>query len=117
MRGDVMEKQELINKTKETLAPFETEHIVQFVKNITLKSVMGNPWIIGAILIIFFYAVIKRSKFVLLALFTVISLMVLMRFTFQAHGDELSLSSTLPFVFGGVAIGAVIIYFSFIKSE
>jgi len=112
-----MEKQELINKTKETLAPFETEHIVQFVKNITLKSVMGNPWIIGAILIIFFYAVIKRSKFVLLALFTVISLTVLIRFTYQTQGDEMSLSSTLPFVFGGVAIGAVIIYFSFIKSE
>jgi hypothetical protein len=117
MRGEEMEKQELINKTKETLAPFETEHVVQFVKTMTLKSIMGNPWIIGAILIIFFYAVIKRSKFVLLSLFTVISLMVLMRFTFHANGDELSLSSTLPFVFGGVAIGAVIIYFSFIKSE
>jgi hypothetical protein len=117
MRGEEMEKQEMINKTKETLAPFETEHVVQFVKTMTLKSIMGNPWIIGAIVIIFFYAVIKRSKFVLLTLFTVISLTLLIRFTFQSQSDEMTLSSTLPFVFGGVAIGAVIIYFSFIKSE
>jgi hypothetical protein len=117
MRGELMEKQELINKTKETLTPFETENLVAFVKNMTLQSVMGNPWIMGVILIIFFYAVIKRSKFVLLGLFTVISLMLLVRFSFHSAGDEMSLSSTLPFVFGGVAIGAVIIYFSFIKSE
>jgi hypothetical protein len=112
-----MEKQELIKRATESLSPFETEHVVHFVKNLTLKSVMGNPWIMGAILIIFFFAVIKRSKFVLLSLFTVISLMVLMRYTFQSHGDELSLSSTLPFLFGGVLIGAVLIYFCFIKSE
>lgn len=112
-----MEKQELINKTKETLTPFETEHVVHFVKSLTLKSAMENPWIIGAFLILFFFAVIKRSKFVLLTLFTVIALMVLMRFAFPTSGDELALSSTLPLVFGGLLIGVVIIYFSFIKSE
>jgi hypothetical protein len=112
-----MDKQEMINKTRETLSPFETEHVVQFMKNLSLKSAMENPWIIGAFLILFFFAVIKRSKFVLLALFTIISLMVLMRYTFQSGGDELALSSTLPFLFGGLLIGVVIIYFCFIKSE
>jgi hypothetical protein len=112
-----MDKQEMINKTRETLSPFETDHVVQFMKNLSLKSAMENPWIIGAFLILFFYAVVKRSKFVLLTLFTIISLMILMRFTFQSSGDELALSSTLPFLFGGLFIGIVIIYFCFIKSE
>jgi hypothetical protein len=112
-----MEKQELINKTKETLSPFETEHVIKFIKSLTLKGAMENPWIIAAFLVLFFFAVIKRSKFVLLTLFTVIALMLLMRYTFPASGDELALSSTLPLIFGGLLIGAVVIYFSFIKSE
>lgn len=112
-----MEKSVLIDKAKDTLAPFQTEHIINYVKSLTLKSAMENPWIISAFLILFFYAVIKRSKFVLLTLFTVISLMILMRYTFPAGGDELSLSSTLPFVFGALLIGVVVIYFNFIKTD
>jgi hypothetical protein len=62
--------------------------------------------------------VIKRSKPVLLSLFAAISIMFLVRFTLPGSEEvELSLSSTLPFAFGGVAIGGVLIYFSFIKSD
>ncbi len=112
-----MEKNDLLEKTKETLSPFQTDHIIHFLKSLTLKSAMENPWIITAFLIIFFFAVIKRSKFVLLTLFTAISLMVLMRYTFPASGDELSLSSTLPFIFGALLIGVVVLYFNFIKTD
>jgi hypothetical protein len=112
-----MEKHDLLEKTKETLAPFQTEQIIHYLKNLTLKSAMENPWFIAIFLIIFFYAVIKRSKFVLLTLFTAISLMVLMRYTFPSGGDELSLSSTLPFVFGALLIGVIVIYFNFIKTD
>ncbi len=112
-----MDNQSLLDKTNETLAPFQTEHIVNFLKNLTLKSAMENPWVVSAFLIIFFFAVIKRSKFVLLTLFTVISLMVLVRYTFPSNGDDLSLSSMLPFVSGGLLIGAVVLYFNFIKTE
>ncbi len=112
-----MENQSFLDKTKETLAPFQTDHIISFLKNLTLKSAMENPWIISGFLIVFFYAVIKRSKFVLLTLFTCISLMVLARYTFPSNSDELSLSSTLPFVFGALLIGAVVLYFNFIKTE
>ncbi len=112
-----MEKNVLLDKAKDTLAPFQTEHIINYVKSLTLKSAMENPWIIAAFLIIFFYAVIKRSKFVLLSLFTIISLMILMRYTFPAGEDELTLSSTLPFVFGALLIGVVVIYFNFIKTD
>ncbi len=112
-----MDIQPLWDKTKETLAPFQSENIIDFMKKLTLKSAMENPWVISIFFIIFFYAVIKRSKFVLLTLFTGISLMVLARYTFPANGDELALSSTLPFVFGALLIGAVILYFNFIKTE
>ena len=113
-----MEKQELVNKTVETLAPFETENIIKFMQSLTLQKAMETPWLIGFFLIIAFYAVIKRSKFVLGFLFTVISLMLLVRFTLPTEGaSELSLSSTLPFAFGGLAIGGALIYFIFIKTE
>lgn len=112
-----MEKQELITKTKETLSPFETENVIKFLQHLTLKSAMENPWLIGGFLIIFFYAVVRRSKFVLLALFSIISVMVLVRFAFPPQGDDLNLSSTLPFVFGGLLIGGVLLYFNFVKTE
>ena len=66
--------------------------------------------------ILLFYAVIKRSKFVILTLFTLFSLMLLIQYTLPTSGD-LSLSSLLPFVFGGLAIGAVLIYFIFIQGD
>jgi hypothetical protein len=112
-----MGKEDLLQKAKETLSPFETQHVVAYIKSMTVKSVMENPWLITVFLIIFFFAVVKRSKFVLLSLFTLLSLMILARYTFPAGGDDLSLSGTLPLVFGGLVIGGVVLYFSFIKSE
>ena len=113
-----MEKKELVGKAQEALSPFETEKLTSFFKNLTLKSAMENPWLMGFFLIIFFYAVVKRSKPVLAFLFVAISVMVLFRYTLdRAGGDELSVGSTLPFAFGGIVIGAVLIYFIFIKTE
>lgn len=112
-----MEKQEMLTKTKDVLTPFETDNVIRFVQGLTLERAMESPWIIAAFLIIFFYAVVRRSKFVLLTLFSVVSLMLLIRYTFPPPGDELQLSSTLPFVFGALVIGGVILYFNFIKTE
>lgn len=112
-----MDKQELITRTTERLTPFETENVIKYLQNMTLKNVMENPWLMGFFLVIFFYAVIKRSKFVLLSLFCVIAIMLMVRYVFPPQGDELSLSSTLPFVGGGIVIGAVLLYFNFVKSE
>ena len=113
-----MEKQEMIDKATETLSPFETGNIIDFLKNMSMKSVMENPWLLSILAIIFFYAVIKRSKAVLLSLFAFISLIALIRFTLMGEGgNELSLQSTLPFAFGALAIGGALIYFVFIKSE
>lgn len=111
-----MEKTEIIDKTKEVLSPFETENIVKFIKGLTFHAIFGNPLILGILLIVFFYAVIKRSKFLLLFLFTCISVAALLHYCLPEDG-EMTASSLLPFAGGGVAIGAVIIYFGFIKSE
>jgi hypothetical protein len=113
-----MEKGELLKKAEEAASPFETEHIVEFIKNLTFKSAMENPWLIALFLVFFFYAVIKRSKPVLLFLFAAIAIMFLVRFTLpSSEGAELSLSSTIPFALGGLVIGGVLIYFTFIKGD
>lgn len=112
-----MENQAWFERMKEILSPFETENIANFIRTMNAKTVMENPWIIAVFLIIFFFAVIKKSKFVLLFLFACITIAILVRFTMPAEGDALSLKSTLPFAFGALAIGGVIIYFSFIKAE
>ncbi|HEU0265619.1 MAG TPA: hypothetical protein VFR01_07840 [Geobacterales bacterium] len=112
-----MESPSWYEKLQQVLAPFETERIATFVRTMNAKTVMENPWIILVFIVIFFYAVVKRSKFVLLFLFSCITIAILIRLTMPAEGDGLSLKSTLPFAFGALAIGAVIIYFSFIKSE
>jgi hypothetical protein len=113
-----MEKQELLKKTEEVISPFETERIVFFIKNLTFKTAMENPLIIGFFLLISFYAVVKRSKPVLLFLFAAFSIMLLVRFTLSGQeGNDLTVASTLPFAFGGLVIGGVLIYFTFIKTD
>jgi len=113
-----MDKQQVLDKAEKTLSPFETEHIVNFVQHLTFKSAMENPVFIGLFIVVSFYAVIKRSKPVLTLLFTSIAIMFLIRFTLAGDtASELTLSSTLPFAFGALAIGAALIYFVFIKGD
>jgi hypothetical protein len=112
-----MDKGVFLQKAIETLSPFETAHVVQFMRALTVKSALASPWFIGIFLVISFYAVVVRSKFVLCALFTALSLLLLIRFTMPTDGDNLALSTTLPFAFGALAIGGFIIYLYFIKTE
>jgi hypothetical protein len=109
-----MEKTEIINKAKEVLSPLETENIIKFLKGLNFNSIIGNPIILGLFLLLLFYAVIKRSKFILLFLFTCISVAALIHYTMPESG-VMSLSTLLPFAGGGVAICAILIYFGFIK--
>ena len=64
-----MGKQQILDQAKETLTPFETANIVNFIQHLTLKSAMEQPWLIAIFLIFAFYAVIRRSKVVLIFLF------------------------------------------------
>ncbi len=74
-----MDKQDALNKTQEVLSPFETENIVKFIKGLTFSSVIHNPWMMAIIIIVLFYAVIKKSKFVILSIFTFFSLILLIQ--------------------------------------
>lgn len=112
-----MDKQQMLDTTKEVLTPFETENMVTYFRTLTLDKALHNPWLIGIFLIIFFYAAFKRSKTVLLFLFTVVALATLLRFTLPPAGEELTLSSMLPLALGALGIGGTIIYFTFIKGD
>jgi len=114
-----MEKQQMLDQAKETLAPFETGNIVDLIQTLNLKSIMEHPLIMLLFLIFAFYAIVRRSKFVLLFLFASISIMLLVRYTLSPElvGGGLTLKSTLPFAAGGLVVGGVLIYLTFIKHD
>lgn len=112
-----MDKEQLIEKTTETLRPFETSNLINTMQNLTLQQVFSHPAVLIMILAVFFFGVIKRSKPVLLTLFMLMGLIVILRYAIPAPGDDLSMSSMLPFIGAGLVTGGVIIYFSLIKSD
>jgi hypothetical protein len=117
--GWVMEKQQMLDQAKESLAPFETGNIVDLIQTLNLKSIMEHPLIMLLFLIFAFYAIVRRSKFVLLFLFASISIMLLVRYTLSPElvGGGLTIGSILPFAFCGLVIGGVLIYLTFIKHD
>ena len=112
-----MEKQQLIEKTVETLRPFETDNLIATFQHMTFHQMLANPFILFLIVVIFIYGFMKRSKPVLLGLFTLFFIALIMRFAMPVPGDSLTFASLLPFVGGGLVVGGVIIYFSLIKSD
>jgi membrane protein CcdC involved in cytochrome C biogenesis len=112
-----MDKQQLVEKATETLRPFETANLIDTIQHLTVRQVFSHPAVLILIIAIFFFGVVKRSKTVLLSLFSLLCIAVIMRYAMPAPGDDLSVSSMLPFIAGGLVIGGVVIYFSFIKSD
>ncbi|MDA8429018.1 MAG: hypothetical protein M0T70_07160 [Geobacteraceae bacterium] len=111
-----MDKQQLTDKTIETLRPFETSNLMTTIQNLSLHQIFTHPAVLITIVLVLFYGIIKRSTPVLLTLFFLIAMIVFMRYAMPPPGQELSLSSIGPFIGFGVVIGGVIIYFSMIKS-
>ncbi len=112
-----MDKQHLLEKTTEALRPFETGNLLTTIQNLSLKQIFSHPAVLAVIAVVFFMGIVKKSKTVLLTLFSLIGLIVILRYAMPAPSDELSLKSLIPFAFGGVLIGGVVIYFSLIKSD
>lgn len=112
-----MDKQHLIEKTTETLKPFETANLIDAAQHLSIKQIISHPAVLFFILVVFFFGVIKRSKAVLLTLFLFFGLIVIMRFAMPSQDGELSMTAMLPFIGGGLLIGGVLIYFSLIKSD
>jgi uncharacterized membrane protein len=111
-----MEKQQVIDKTVEVLRPFETSNLMTTMQTLTLSQIFTNPVVLIIIIGVLFFGVMKRSMPVLLTLFFLIAMIVFMRYAMPPPGQELTLSSILPFVGAGIGIGGVIIYFTMIKS-
>jgi len=112
-----MDKQHLVEKTTEFLRPFETENLIKTMQTLTLQQIFTNPLVLLVITALLFFGVVKRSKTVLLTLFSLIGLIVIMRFAMPAQSEELSLGSIVPFIAIGVVVGGVIIYFTMVKSD
>jgi hypothetical protein len=112
-----MEKQQIIEKTAETLRPFETNNLIDTMQHLTVNQVFANPVVLILITVVFFFGVIRRSKTVLLSLFALFCIAVIIRFAMPPPGDDLSFQSLLPFIGGGLLVGCVVIYFSLIKSD
>lgn len=112
-----MDKQQLIEKTTETLRPFETNNLIDTLQHLSVNQVFANPAVLILIILIFFFGVMKRSKTVLLSLFALFCIAVIIRYAMPAPGDDLSFRSLMPFVGGGLLVGCVVIYFSLIKSD
>jgi hypothetical protein len=110
-------QQEMLTKTKDALAPLETQNLISFFQSTTLQSILDNPLVLVALALVLFYAVIKRSKFMLLFLFTLLSTILLVRYTLPPPGTPLEVGNTLPFASGCLGIGAVLLYFIFVKAE
>lgn len=112
-----MDKQQLVEKTTETLRPFETSNIIDAVQNMNINQIFSHPVVLIVIAAVFFFGVIKRSKTVLLSLFSLFCVAVIMRYAMPAPGDDLSFKSLLPFIGGGLLVGGVVIYVSLVKSD
>jgi hypothetical protein len=120
-----MEKEQILNKSqevtkevaKEVFTAVQTDSIVRIAKELTFKTIIDNPLILALLVVVLFYAVVKRSKFVLLFLFTLLSLMALVHYALPETVELMSFTTYLPFAFGCLGVGAVLIYFIFIKVE
>ena len=112
-----MERQQLIEKTAEALRPFETNNLIDTLQHMSINKLFANPVVLILIVVIFFYGVVKRSKTVLLCLFSLFVITLIIRFAMPNPGDGLSFQNALPFVGGCFLIACVVIYFSLIKSD
>ena len=112
-----MDKQQLLERAAEAFRPFETENLIQALQNLSFKHLLSHPAVLILIIALALFGVAKRSKPILLSLFSLFAITVITRYAMPTPGEDLSLSSTLPFVGGGLLIGIVVIYYSLIKSD
>lgn len=110
-----MEKQPLLEKTAEVLRPFETQNLMNTIQNLTLQQIFSNWVFLLFTFGLIFFGIYKRSKTVLLTVFSLLALIVMVRFAMPAPGEELGMKTILPFIGFGLGIGGVLVYFSFIK--
>ena len=109
-------KQQLIDKSRDVLSSFETENVITLLKDLSFKSLIDNPLILALLVVVLFFAFVRRSKFIVLFIFAIVSLFALVHYALPLT-RELTVTSLLPFAFGCLGVGAVLIYFIFIKTD
>ena len=112
-----MDKERLIEKTQQILHPLETQNVIAFLKELSMLTVTENPKVTFLLFLVFIYALWRWSLFMLLFLFTLLSLTMLVRYALPPPGTELTINSTLPFVLGSMGIASVLLYFIFIRTD
>lgn len=110
-----MEKQQILDKTADILRPFETGNLMTSIQELTLEQIFTNWIVLLAVAVVFLYGLYKRSKPVLLTLFSVVALVFMIKLAMPAAGQEMGLKTVIPFVGFGLGIGGVIVYFTFVK--
>ena len=110
-----MDKQQLVEKTEQTLKPFETGNLIDTIQTISMAQLFDHPLLLISLLALLVFGVVRRSKLILLSMFSLCGLTLMVRYALPADGKELTLSSILPFLGFGLVIGGVIIYFTMIK--
>jgi len=110
-----MESSDFLEKLKTRLEPFETENLINTIQTVTVDDILNSPVLILTVLFILFFGVYKKSKPILLTVFSVFSMSLMVKYAMPPSGQELTVSSILPFIGGGLGIGSIIVYFIFVK--
>lgn len=112
-----MDRERLVTKTEQALSPLETDNVITFLKGLTVRSFTGHPEVTGLLILILVFALWRWTRQTLLTFFTLLSLGMLIRYTFPPPGVEITFMSALPFVLGCMGISAVLLYFLFIRTD
>jgi len=112
-----MDIERLLEAVQQALEQFETQKVVAFIREVNMKTFIENPKVTCVLVLLTIYGIWRWSRFVLLFLFTVLSLSALIMYALPAANAELTIKSTLPFVFGCMGIASVLLYFLFIRAK
>ena len=114
-----MDKESLLNKIQEHLTPFETGNLIEFIQNFNMQTATDHPLIALLLVILAFYAFIKKSKPLLVLIFATVSIILLVRYTLSpAQLDKgIAVNTALPFIGGGLLIGVALIYLIFFSND
>lgn len=109
-----MDKQQMVHKTEEFLRPFETENLGQFVRHLSIQSIMENKWLAGVLALLLVIGIVRKSKLILLTLLGLVGAGVLLAYGIPPDG-VMTVNNILMLAGGGLALGGTIIYFGLIR--
>lgn len=112
-----MNTERLNETTQQVLRKLETENVIDFIQKVNAKTFTDHAGITSLLVLLFFIALWRWTRVVLLFFFTLISMSLLIKYTLPPGGIILTIRSTLPFVLGCMGIASVLLYFIFIRSE